>query len=83
VGNFRLILSPSTHSFEGGFVSGGLSTSSGGGHIVELYGVDLDADGIPISYYVKDSYEPYFYVADANSAHRNGFEVSTVTDLAE
>lgn len=57
-------------------------TYTEGGHIVQIYGATLDAQGKVQFYHVKDSYSPFFYDAAASRVHQNGFEVTTVAELS-
>ena len=47
-------------------------------HGVLLYGADYDSNGSPITYYIKDSYPDYYYLADADYLHEIFWEMSTV-----
>lgn len=47
-------------------------------HALLVYGADYDAAGSPITYYIKDSYPPYYYVTDANYLHASFWEMTTV-----
>jgi hypothetical protein len=58
-------------------------------HGVLLYGADYDSDGLPVTYYIKDSYDElrfidgqvywgYFYLADADYLHEIFWEMTTV-----
>ncbi len=47
-------------------------------HALLVYGADYDADGSPITYYIKDSYPSYYYVTDADYLHANFWEMTTI-----
>lgn len=46
-------------------------------HSILIYGADFDESGAATAYYIKDSYPDYFYKADAESAHRRIWELTT------
>ena len=52
-----------------------------GGHDLALYGVDLDSQGNALSYYIKDSYDSYFYRADPSMFQENVIEIATLGGL--
>lgn len=52
------------------------------GHIVTIWGADYGAQGQPLQYFIKDSYEPYFYVADPRRVHERLDELTTLAGLA-
>lgn len=53
------------------------------GHSTIIYGADFDADGTALKYFIKDSYDPYFYEADANLLFDELLEITTISELAE
>jgi hypothetical protein len=47
-------------------------------HALLVYGADYDSDGWPITYYIKDSYPPYYYLSNAEYLHGIFWEITTV-----
>jgi hypothetical protein len=50
-------------------------------HVVTLFGADFDDSGKAIKYYIKDSYWPYFYEADAEETHQIIIEITGISNL--
>lgn len=46
--------------------------------IVLIYGADYDSNGSPVTYYIKDSYPNYYYLADADYLHEIFWEMTTI-----
>jgi len=47
-------------------------------HSLLIYGADYDSNGAPLTYYIKDSYPPYYYRANAGYVHENFWEMTTI-----
>jgi hypothetical protein len=47
-------------------------------HAMMIYGADFNEKGSAIAYYVKDTSEPYTYVADAETVHQIMLEVTVL-----
>lgn len=48
------------------------------GHVVLIYGATWDSRGKALKFHIKDSYQPFFYQADANKIFKELVEISVL-----